>query len=114
MEQLAAVPRAEAERAGAAEPSARPAPAGRGACQGREGFAFVAPNLAPSAGSTWVLQSAANVRADYPRADNGWNKSAPVVCVLQAGARVFVGSKPVPVPGGGMWVPIKGDAVGRD
>jgi hypothetical protein len=113
MAELAAVPRAEAERASTQEP-ARAASAGRGPCQGRNGFAFVAPNLAPSAGATWVLPGAVNVRSDYPRADNGWNKSAPVVCVLTAGSRVFVGSKPVPVPGGGVWVPIKGDAVGRD
>jgi outer membrane biosynthesis protein TonB len=108
-------PKAEAKAADpkAADPKATPtttAEARKGRkdpCNGGRGYAYVTDGRAPRMGEVWSVPRSINVRADYPRADNGWNSRADVTCVLPPGAKVQIAERPVPVEGGAVWVPVR-------
>ncbi len=53
-----------------------------------------------------------NVRSKYPSRANGFNKRAPVRCILKRGDKVRLTAEPILVPGNHYWVPIShGDLV---
>lgn len=60
-----------------------------------------------SAGDVWTVDQATNVRADYPRAENGWSPRSPRVCGLLTGRKVRLGEDPIRVDGGAVWVRIE-------
>ena len=53
-----------------------------------------------------------NVRSKYPNGKNGFNKRAPVRCILKRGDKVKLTAAPILVPGDHYWVPLyHGDIV---
>ncbi|HMV70460.1 MAG TPA: hypothetical protein PKA64_26705, partial [Myxococcota bacterium] len=91
-------------------PAAAPASPKKGRrdpCDGGRGYAYVTDGRPPRLGEVWTVPRSINVRADYPRADNGWNSRADVTCILPPGARVQITERPAPVEGGAVWVPVR-------
>jgi hypothetical protein len=84
------------------------ASAAGGPCDGQVGFAFLGETTSLSAGDTWTASRAINVRADYPRSDNGWSSRTEVLCVLPKGATVRLDQAPVAVDGGVFWLRVDG------
>lgn len=56
------------------------------------------------AGDVWEVTVSTNVRADYPRSENGWSSKSPRVCGLMEGTRLELVEDPIDVPGGAVWV----------
>lgn len=58
------------------------------------------------------VEIAVNVRKDYPNGTNGFNKQAPVRCILRRGDTVKLTGEAIPVGNGHYWVPLyHGDLV---
>jgi hypothetical protein len=89
-----------------AAPAAGVPKGGRSVCGGAVGYAYVAEGRVPRMGEVWTVPRSLNVRADFPRVENGWDSRSAVTCVLPPGARVRVSDRPVPIEGGAVWVPI--------
>lgn len=68
------------------------------------GFAWMGSSTDLRAGDVWELDQPTNVRADYPRAENGWNPRSRRVCGLTEGRRLRLGEDPIQVDGGAVWV----------
>lgn len=82
------------------------------ACQGAPGVImgwWYAGTSAPGAqGATISLRSSVNVRADYPRQDNGYSMRGRVLCSLSAGTAQRLSNAPVDIGRGHWWVPVAG------
>ena len=87
---------------------ASPTPVGR--CPGEPGqvvgYAYAGRSSPGRRGEIWLLRQNLYVRADYPRAENGWSARARAICDLPAGTRVELRRAPIAVDGGAWWVPI--------
>jgi hypothetical protein len=94
----------------AAPAEAAPAAGRRGACGGG-GYAYVASGRAPGQGQVWTVPGSIYVRSDYPKASNGWDSKAGVVCALPAGARVELADAPLRIEGGAVWVRVRPDKI---
>lgn len=70
------------------------------------GYWFAGTTDPGKVGYAVTMDKAIRVRADYPRAENSWNSSAEVRCVLPPGLRVNISQAPIAVEGGGWWVPL--------
>ena len=70
------------------------------------GYWYAGEPFEPGQGEQYQLKNAKNVRADYPRRENGWNAREPVTCVLKQGDTVTLSWAPVLVDGGKYWVPL--------
>ena len=124
--EVAAPPVEVAETQAAAEspavPAVAPAPtAARSAVTGCEapagtriGWWYAGQANPGRKGATHRIRTSANVRADYPRKDNGYDAKAPLRCTLTAGTQIRLSEDPVDVYAGHWWVPLNGgDIVGR-
>jgi hypothetical protein len=124
--EMPAVPAAPAAAAApapavaAAAPPSAPAPtpaesvapgAGRRGSCGGGGYAYIASGRAPGEGQTWTVPSSVYVRSDYPKASNGWDSKASVVCALPPGARVEMADAPLRIEGGAVWVRVRPDKI---
>lgn len=70
------------------------------------GYWYAGAPFEPAQGDTYELKNSKNVRADYPRRENGWDAREPVTCVLKQGDTVTLSHAPVLVDGGKYWVPL--------
>jgi hypothetical protein len=88
-----------------------PDPAPLGGCRAESGvligYWYSARDPGP-VGTILEIPQGANVRADFPRRENGWNARAPLVCGLLAGMRVRISEPPMKMPRGDHWVPLRG------
>lgn len=91
-------------------PAPAPAPAASG-CVGPSGkvigYAYAGSAEPAVTSGFWTAPQDVNVRAVYPTADNGFDTSGDIVCVLMSGSKVAAGA-PIVVPGGSFWVPVMG------
>jgi len=98
------------EDEGSTEP-APTAPSLTGGCKGPAGqvvgYAYAGSATPSVAGGRWSVPQDVNVRAWYPTAENSYDTTGPVVCVLTSGSTVLAGD-PISVAGGAFWVPVKG------
>jgi len=96
---------------GSADPAPTPPPSTGAGCKGPAGqvvgYAYAGSSAPTIAGGRWTLDKDVNVRATYPTAENGYDTTGRVVCVLRSGSVVPAGA-PIPVAGGAFWVPVKG------
>jgi len=58
-------------------------------------------------GDSIVLDRMVNVRAEYPHEGNRWNTRARIRCVLEPGDVAHIGSEPIRIEGGHIWVPVR-------
>ncbi len=70
------------------------------------GYWYAGTPFEPVQGEEYQLKNAKNVRADYPRRENGWDAREPVTCILKQGDTVTLSHAPVLVDGGKYWVPL--------
>jgi hypothetical protein len=95
-------------------PSVAPSPTAvpsTGGCKGPAGqvvgYAYAGSATPSITGGRWSVAQDVNVRAWYPTAENSYDTTGPVVCVLTSGSTVAAGD-PISVAGGAFWVPVKG------
>ncbi|MFT5583682.1 MAG: hypothetical protein ACI9VR_001262 [Cognaticolwellia sp.] len=70
------------------------------------GYWYAGAPFEPGQGERYALKNSKNVRADYPRRENGWDAREPVTCVLKQGDSVDLTHAPILVDGGKYWVPL--------
>ncbi len=76
------------------------------------GFWYAGRTPPGSVGETIDIEMGVNVRSKYPHGGNGFNKRAPVRCILKRGDKVKLTAAPILVPGDHYWVPLHhGDIV---
>lgn len=93
--------------------SARPSPGCAAPDGARVGWWYAGKEDPGPAGTTWTLRAAANVRSDYPNADNGFSMRGRVQCVLPAGTAQRLSHAPVNIGNGHWWVPVYGGDLPR-
>lgn len=107
-------PESPDRRADLGSPAAESAPArvapaaGRCAAAPGEVVGYWYTSLSLGSGDVHTLTHGVNVRADYPRQENGWSSRASIACVLKPGDRVRIASAPIEVGSGYRWVPLRG------
>ena len=70
------------------------------------GYFYANEGIPAEVGQPYTMKRDVNVRADYPRKENQWSASQPVVCVLQRSDVVVLSSPPFEVDGAKIWVPL--------
>ena len=70
------------------------------------GYWYAGAPFEPGQGAVYALKNSKNVRADYPRRENGWDAREPITCVLKRGDSVELTHAPILVDGGKYWVPL--------
>lgn len=117
---VAEVPVAELPSPGVPSPAPLPAPpvatapaagseAGRcgGAPGERIGYWYAGEQFTARQGEVYTIRAGANVRAEYPRLENGWNARSRARCALLPGDQVRLSEAPFLVEGGSWWVPMQ-------
>jgi len=76
------------------------------------GYWYGSKGFSASQGDLVDVSISVNVRKDYPSGKNGFNKQAPVRCILRRGDKVKLTGAPIEVARGHYWVPLyHGDLV---
>jgi len=76
------------------------------------GYWYAGDSYPGAAGSLVDIGLSVNVRKDYPQGKNGFNKRAPVRCILRRGDKVRLTAAPMEVGSGHYWAPLyHGDLV---
>jgi len=76
------------------------------------GYWYAGRNAPGATGEVIDVEMGVNVRSKYPHGGNGFNKRAPVRCILKRGDKVKLTAAPILVPGDHYWVPLHhGDIV---
>jgi hypothetical protein len=76
------------------------------------GYWYAGIKTPGAAGEVITVEVGANVRSKYPNLKNGFEKRAPVRCILKRGDKVKLTAAPILVSGDHYWVPLHhGDIV---
>jgi len=72
------------------------------------GYWYAGRDAPGVSGQAITVPMSVNVRNDYPDRHSGFNKRAPIRCVLHKGDQLTLSAEPILVPGDRYWVPIYG------
>jgi hypothetical protein len=70
------------------------------------GYFYAGNAFSGGVGEPYIMKGDVNVRADYPRKENGWSSQSGKRCVLVRGDVLVLTKQGILVDGGKIWVPL--------